>query len=78
MTRLVEDEDDDPAYPEEDEDEDTTAPCPYCQSLIHEDAEWCPSCGKYLSREDSPYRKPWWLLAGVVVCLVLILGWVIG
>ena len=29
-------------------------PCPYCREEIAEDAERCPHCGNYLSKEDAP------------------------
>jgi hypothetical protein len=60
-----------------DEDEDVLAPCPYCQRLIYDDAERCPECGAYLSREDEPYRKPWWLLLGVAACLYVVYRWIV-
>jgi hypothetical protein len=65
-------------YPEaEDGDDDETIPCPYCLRAVYEDAERCPGCGHYLSREDRPSRHPWWLIIGVLLCLVVVLGWVI-
>ncbi len=61
------------------EDEDDTIPCPYCRRAIHEEAERCPYCEHYLSQEDAPPGpKPWWLLAGVLVCLVIVALWVLG
>ena len=62
-----------------DDDEDVTIPCPYCRRQIHEDAERCPDCEQYISAEDSPSQpKPWWIVAGVVVCLVILLWWVVA
>jgi hypothetical protein len=66
---------DDPDEPDDEDDE--TVPCPYCREPVYEDAERCPGCGHYLSREDAPWRRPWWLVAGVVVCLLVILMWVV-
>jgi hypothetical protein len=66
---------DDPA----DEDVAETVPCPHCRRPVYESAERCPNCGRYLSAEDAPSRHPRWVLAGVVVCLVIIvLVWVLG
>ncbi len=31
-----------------------TVPCPQCQQDILEEAERCPHCGYYVSREDAP------------------------
>jgi hypothetical protein len=64
-------------YDEDGGDDDPTAPCPYCRRPVFDDAEWCPGCGQYLSREDTPWRRPWWLVLGVMLCLVVVLGWVL-
>ena len=54
------------------DDEEPTIPCPYCRREIHEDAQQCPYCEQYLSREDAPpARKPWWIVAGAIVCLYI-------
>ncbi len=58
-----------------DDDDDETVACPFCRKPVYEDAEQCPSCGKYLSREDTPWRRPIWLVVGVIVCLILVLRW---
>lgn len=69
---------DDREFPDdEDEDGEETVPCPYCLRPVYEDAERCPECGHYLSREDRPSRRPWWLVVGVLVCLLVVLRWVI-
>ena len=63
----------------DEDDEDVTIPCPYCRRQIHEDAERCPYCEQYISAEDAPAQpKPWWIVAGVVVCLVILLWWVVA
>lgn len=70
--------DDDPEDPDPDDDEDDddeTVPCRHCGKPVYEDAERCPSCGTYLSREDAPWSKPAWLVIGVVVCLVIVAWW---
>jgi hypothetical protein len=73
-----EDDLDDSEYPDESGDEDDeTAPCPYCFRRIYEGAEQCPGCGRYLSREDAPRRHPWWVVLGVVLCLVVVLRWIV-
>ena len=58
-----------------DADNAETIPCPHCRKPIYENAELCPHCKSYISNEDAPRRYPWWLIAGVVVCLVLVLLW---
>ena len=62
-----------------DDDDEPTVACPYCKREIHEDSQRCPYCEHYISQEDAPAaRKPWWIIAGVIVCLLLLLGWIIG
>ena len=70
----------DESSPLEDVDEDEpTVPCPYCRREIHEDSERCPYCERYLSREDAPPgAKPWWLIAGVVLSLLVVCLWIIS
>ena len=64
---------------EEDDDDNYTVPCPYCKRPIYEDAERCPYCEHYLSEEDAPpARKPWWIIAGAVICLYVVYRWVAG
>jgi len=47
--------------------------CPYCGRPVYEQAEVCPHCNNFISREDSlPSRKPLWIIAGVIVTLVVI------
>ena len=54
-----------------------TVPCPYCRKPVYEQAEVCPSCGNYISGEDAPRRRPWWIWLGVALCLiVVVLVWV--
>jgi hypothetical protein len=50
-----------------------TVDCPWCSRPVYEGAERCPHCGRYVSEEGAPRRYPWWLIAGVVVCLLVIL-----
>jgi endogenous inhibitor of DNA gyrase (YacG/DUF329 family) len=60
------------------DDDDETVPCPHCGDPVYDDAERCPGCGQYLSREDAPWvRPPWWLVAGVVAGLLGVLMWVV-
>jgi zinc-ribbon domain len=59
------------------DDDETTMPCPHCREMVYDDAELCPHCGLYLSREDAPYRKPWWVVAGVVACLAMVTWWIL-
>jgi len=60
------------------DEEDETDPCPYCGEQVYEDAEWCPSCGKYLSEEDTSPRKPLWVVAVALVLLALFIWVSIG
>ena len=72
------DDPEDPEYPDydDDDDEEPVIPCPHCQREILEDAERCPYCERYLSREDAPPSvKPWWLIIGVLACLYVVYRW---
>jgi hypothetical protein len=61
----------------DDADESDTVPCPYCRQPVWDGAELCPHCRNYLSDEDAPRRTPWWLIAGVAVCVAMVLLWVL-
>ena len=64
MARWRDWDDDDPGMVHDPEDEDwpddwddePTIPCPHCRREILEDAERCPYCERYLSKEDAPGR----------------------
>ncbi len=60
-----------------DDDDEEMVACPYCQALIYEDSERCAECGSYLSRIDAPSRPAWWLVLGVVVCLIIVALWIL-
>jgi hypothetical protein len=74
-----EDEEDDwDAANMDDEDEDSTIPCPYCGCDVHEDSPRCPACENYLSLEDAPVKptgKPWWVLLGAGLGLLVFVRW---
>lgn len=59
----------------EDDEDEPTVQCPYCRQQIHEEAQRCPYCERYISIEDAPSRKPWWLLAGVAICIYIVFSW---
>lgn len=60
-----------------DEDGESTIPCPYCQREIFEDSPQCPHCGQYISKEDAPAgRRPWWIIIGVLLCLMVTWLWI--
>jgi hypothetical protein len=67
---------DDKEYPEPDtepEGNGVSVPCPYCGHPIYEDAVQCPVCGSYISSEDSPSRKPWWIILGAFFLIITII-----
>jgi hypothetical protein len=73
------DEREDPLASDMDDDDDPPlVACPYCGAEMSEVAEVCPRCRRYLSAEDAPpARRPPWVVAGVVGCLVVVLIWVL-
>jgi hypothetical protein len=58
--------------------DDGTVPCPYCRAAVYEDAERCPHCGNYISREDAPSGLPLWMKLTALVCLVAAVLWAVG
>lgn len=50
---------------------DDTDPCPHCGAPIYVDGEWCPKCGKYLSKEDSPSTIPGWAVAVAAILVIV-------
>jgi predicted nucleic acid-binding Zn ribbon protein len=59
----------------DEDDEPDVIPCPYCGREISEDAEQCPKCRNYVSREDRPAeRKPMWVVVTVIVLLGAMTG----
>jgi hypothetical protein len=38
--------------------------------MIHEQAEWCHLCGKYISEEDRSRTVPTWILIGTLLALL--------
>jgi hypothetical protein len=79
MSRRADDDlDDDADDWESDSDDASTIPCPYCQREIYEDSPRCPHCGQYISEDDIPSRpKPWWIILGVLLCLLAMWFWVL-
>jgi hypothetical protein len=63
------------AEPYDDQEEPTVA-CPYCRGEVHEEAQKCHHCDRYLSSEDSPSeRKPWWFYLVIALCLFTVFQW---
>jgi len=61
----------------DEDDADATEPCPGCGEPIDEDAQQCPDCGLFLTREDRSHRKPWWVTLGVLTCLGMVIWWIL-
>jgi uncharacterized OB-fold protein len=57
----------------ENEDASETVPCPECGRLLYKEAQRCPHCASYVSLDDSGNRKSGWLVAGIILCLIIIL-----
>ena len=88
MTWRNEDDDDDesladdPDDPDEsdtdDSDDPALVPCPFCRKSISEDAEICPHCRNYISREDASIRTSWrpiWIIVAAVLALAAVATW---
>ena len=75
------DEDGDANDPDESDQDFSDDPefvrCPNCRKLVSEDAEQCPHCGTYVSREDAPSKPRWFFIAVVVTLIVITVVWVI-
>lgn len=69
-------DDEDDEFDEDDDDSAETMPCPYCLAAVYDDAERCPRCGQYLSREDAPRRPSPLVAVGVAICLVIVARWI--
>jgi lipopolysaccharide biosynthesis regulator YciM len=68
---------DDDAYDSYDEDSDSepTRDCPSCGFEMLEICVQCPSCGQWLSQEDTPSRgQPRWVIVGALICLATLLS----
>jgi hypothetical protein len=60
------------------DDEIEMVPCPYCRKLVYEEAERCPHCESYISREDAPLRRAPWFALGILLCLGIVVAWIVG
>jgi hypothetical protein len=71
------DPDDADMYPEGlyTDDDLPTVPCPQCREDILEDAERCPHCGYYPSREDAPpgRKSSAWVVLMVLALLAAVM-----
>lgn len=73
------DDDDVDSGDDSDDGDEPTIPCPSCRREIFEDSPRCPYCERYLSQEDSAVpRKPLWVIATAVVCLVAVIWWIVA
>jgi hypothetical protein len=51
-------------------------PCPFCLAVIFVESERCPACGRYLSENNQPGPRPWWIVLGILVCLAMAIYWI--
>ncbi len=52
--------------------------CPRCGRLIYDDSDRCPKCGTYVTREEVRSVRPWWVVAGSLVCLAMVVYWILN
>jgi hypothetical protein len=77
-TEMTDREDPDQADQDESDEVETVA-CPNCGRQVAEDVAMCPYCRSFVSFEDAPRRRaPWWVVVGVVLCLLTALGWALS
>ncbi len=63
---------------DEDDEDDGYIDCPYCGQTMLEDAEYCPSCDRWITSEDSPKpAQPLWIIVGIALCLAVALTWIL-
>jgi hypothetical protein len=85
---VFQDDDEDDDHPEledgappdadvDDDESSETESCPHCGKPVYEQADACPHCRNYISRDDSPSRKPLWIIIGTIVTLAAIWYWIL-
>lgn len=63
----------------DDDDEPEIVACPYCRGEMSEDAEICPHCGSYVLVDDvHRASRPWWVVAGMIACVVILVMWLLS
>lgn len=75
------DPDDEETYPDGvyNDDGPPVVPCPYCKREIAEDAERCPYCENYLSKEDAPpSQKSWFTIVMLALAILIAVMWLFG
>lgn len=58
-------------------DEEATSPCPFCGKAVWEQADVCPHCRNFISFDGPPRRKPWWILVGAILGLLVAAVWAV-
>ncbi|QJW95008.1 zinc ribbon domain-containing protein [Frigoriglobus tundricola] len=61
------------------DEERAVVPCPHCRAEIDEEAQQCPKCGMYLSREDAPRegKSAAWIVM-MALAFLAALAWALG
>ncbi|MBY0589574.1 zinc-ribbon domain-containing protein [bacterium] len=58
--------------------DDGTVPCPNCGKEMYEDSPRCPYCGEYVTHvAPSVVRSSPWMMIGMVLALLMALGWML-
>ncbi len=77
-----EDEDDVEIDPDHDvvdgnaDDEIVLVKCSHCGKMTWEESVSCEHCGYFVTQEDPPGWRPWWLIVGVVAGLLCVIRWI--
>jgi hypothetical protein len=62
-----------------DDPDEPTEPCTHCGHPVDTAAIRCRRCGKStLPPRQMRRRIPWWVLLGLILALVVVIGWLTG
>ena len=58
---------------DEDTGDDGSAPCPYCGEAMYEEAGYCSSCERWITREELPRQSlPAWMVIVILIVVAML------